>query len=124
MFKGQAEEAMNFYVSLFADSNVKSVIHYDENGPGAPGSVMHAIFTLNGKEYMCIDSAVEHSFGFTPAVSLYVRCETEAEIDHLFAALSQNGAVFMSLDNHGFSEKFGWLQDRFGVSWQLNLESS
>ena len=121
MFEGRAEEAMTFYRSLFADAEVLSLTKYGPEGPGAEGSVTHAIFRLAGQEFMCIDSAVKHGFGFTPAVSLYVNCADEAEIDRLYAALSDGGGVLMALGNHGFSTKFGWVNDRFGVSWQLNL---
>jgi predicted 3-demethylubiquinone-9 3-methyltransferase (glyoxalase superfamily) len=64
---------------------------------------------------------VKHDFTFTPAISLFVECGSQAEQDGAFATLSANGAVFMPLDNYGFSQRFGWLQDRFGVSWQLDL---
>ena len=121
MFEGQAEEAMTFYVSLFADASVLSLAKYGPEGPGAEGSVIHAMFTLAGQQFMCIDSAEKHAFGFTPSVSLYVDCADEAEIDRLYAALSEGGTELMALGNHGFSKKFGWVNDRFGVSWQLNL---
>jgi predicted 3-demethylubiquinone-9 3-methyltransferase (glyoxalase superfamily) len=121
MFEGRAEEAMTFYRSLFADAEVLSLTRYGPEGPGAEGSVMHAILTLAGQEFMCIDSSMKHGFGFTPAISLYVDCADEAEIDRLYAALSDGGGVLMPLGNHGFSTKFGWVNDRFGVSWQLNL---
>ena len=82
---------------------------------------MHATFSLNEQEFMCIDSYVEHAFTFTPSMSLYVNCETEAEINRLFERLSQGGQVLMPLDHYPFSQKFAWVSDRFGVSWQLNL---
>ena len=82
---------------------------------------MHATFSLNGQEFMCIDSSVQHEFTFTPSMSLYVNCETEAEIERLFEKLSLGGQVLMELDRYPFSEKFAWLNDQFGVSWQLNL---
>lgn len=121
MFEGKAEEAMTFYRSLFADAEVTSLTKYGPEGPGAEGTVMHAIFTLAGQQFMCIDSAVKHAFGFTPAMSLWVDCADEAELDRLYAALSADGQVLMAAGNHGFSTKFGWINDRFGVSWQLNL---
>jgi predicted 3-demethylubiquinone-9 3-methyltransferase (glyoxalase superfamily) len=83
--------------------------------------VEHATFTLAGRQYMCIDSPVKHGFGFTPAVSLYVNCTDEPELDRLYAALSEEGGTLMPLNNYGFSKKFGWVNDRYGVSWQLNL---
>jgi predicted 3-demethylubiquinone-9 3-methyltransferase (glyoxalase superfamily) len=70
---------------------------------------------------MCIDSTETHPFGFTPAISLYVDCADEGEIDRLYAALEEKGQELMPLGNYGFSTKFGWVNDRFGVSWQLNL---
>jgi predicted 3-demethylubiquinone-9 3-methyltransferase (glyoxalase superfamily) len=70
---------------------------------------------------MCIDSYVKHDFAFTPSVSLYVRCEDETEINRLYAALAEQGSELMPLGSYGFSTKFGWVNDRFGVSWQLDL---
>ena len=124
MFDGQAEAAMNFYTSLFENSEITSMRKYTAEGPGKEGTVMVARFTMNGQTYMAIDSAVEHDFVFTPSISLYVDCTSEAEIDRLFAAISQGGNIFMPLNNYGFSDKFGWTTDRFGVSWQLNLTKS
>jgi predicted 3-demethylubiquinone-9 3-methyltransferase (glyoxalase superfamily) len=121
MFDGQAEAAMNFYTSLFSQSEILSIVRYGPNEMGAEGSVMHATFSLNGQEFMCIDSSIKHEFTFTPAISLYVTCESEAEIDRLFASLAEGGKVLMPLDAYGFSQKFGWVNDRYGVSWQLTL---
>jgi predicted 3-demethylubiquinone-9 3-methyltransferase (glyoxalase superfamily) len=70
---------------------------------------------------MCIDSYVRHAFTFTPAISLFVTCQSEAEIDQLFARLSEGGQILMPLDAYPFSEKFAWITDRYGVSWQLTL---
>ena len=121
MFEGKAEEAMNFYTSLFDQSEIVNISRYDENGPGKEGTVIHATFTLNGKEFMCIDSYVNHNFTFTPAMSLYVTCETEEEIETVFHKLAQDGAILMPLGAYPFSKKFGWLNDKYGVSWQLTL---
>lgn len=121
MFTGKAEEAMNFYVSLFKDSSVEHIKRYGANEPGTEGSVMHAVFLLNGQRFMCIDSNASHGFGFTPSMSLYVDCSTEEEIDLLFAKLSEGGQVFMPLNQYPFSKKYGWVADKYGVSWQLSL---
>ena len=121
MFDGRSEEAMNFYTSLFEKSKILSITRYGPNETGAEGTVMHARFSLNGQEFMCIDSNAKHEFTFTPAISLYVNCETEAEIERLFEQLSHGGQVFMPLDRYPFAEKFAWFSDRFGVSWQLSL---
>jgi predicted 3-demethylubiquinone-9 3-methyltransferase (glyoxalase superfamily) len=124
MFTGQAEAAMKLYASLFKQSEIIHITRYGPHEAGAEGTVQHATFTLNGQEFMCIDSAPVHEFTFTPSMSLYVRCETEAEIDRVFATLSQDGQVLMPLEQYPFSKKFGWLSDRFGVSWQLSLDQS
>ncbi|MDX3310858.1 VOC family protein [Streptomyces sp. NPDC054884] len=121
MFEGNAEDAMTFYISLFDDAEVVSISRYGSAGAGKEGSVQHATFSLAGEQFMCIDSPVKHDFTFTPAVSLFVQCQDEAELDRLFAALAEQGAVLMPLGDYGFSPRFGWVNDRFGVSWQLNL---
>ena len=82
---------------------------------------MHAGFMLKGQNFMGVDSSVKHAFGFTPSISIFVDCDNEKEIDHLFAALSRDGQILMPLDKYPFAKKFVWLADRFGVSWQLRL---
>lgn len=119
MFEGRADEAMNFYVSLFDDSRIVEATRYGAGAAGAEGTIERASFTLAGQPFMCIDSAVAHGFGFTPSMSLYVRCDSDEEIDRLFEALSVDGQVLMPLAAYDFSPRFGWLNDRFGVSWQL-----
>lgn len=123
MFEGKAEAAMNFYVSLFERSAITSITRYGPNEAGAEGTVMHATFSLDGQTFMCIDSNVQHAFTFTPAISLYVVCETEAEVDRLYTQLSEGGEVLMELASYPFSKKFGWVADKYGVSWQLSLSS-
>jgi len=120
--KEDAEEAMNFYIGLFDSSNIVDLKRWTKEGPGKEGTIMHATFNLNGKLFMCSDSPAIHAWDFTPAVSNYVECVDDSEIDQLFAKLSENGKVMMPLDNYGFSQKFGFVEDRFGVSWQLNLQ--
>jgi predicted 3-demethylubiquinone-9 3-methyltransferase (glyoxalase superfamily) len=121
MFEGDAEQAMAFYVSLFDDAEITSVTRYGPGAPGPEGTVQHAVFTLAGQQFMCIDSPAKHDFTFTPAVSLFVQCEDAAEIERLHAALAEGGTQLMPLGDYGFSARFGWVNDRFGVSWQLNL---
>lgn len=122
MFEGKAEEAMRFYVSLFHGSEVKHVDRYGPGEPGADGSVKRALFTVAGQEVYCIDSPAKHAFTFTPSISLFVECESEAELDTAFGQLSASGAVLMPPANYGFSRKFAWVNDRYGVSWQLNWQ--
>ncbi|HXA37441.1 MAG TPA: VOC family protein [Phenylobacterium sp.] len=124
MFEGQAEVALDFYVGLIPGAEVKRLERYGRGEPGAEGKVRIAFFSLAGQEFICIDSPVHHEFGFTPSISLFVDCADEAEIERLFAALAEGGVVRMPLDNYGFSLRFGWVDDRFGVSWQVNLPAS
>ena len=121
MFEGRAEEAMNLYVSLFPNSEVQAVVRWGAEGPGKEGSIMQAFFTLNGHSMRCFDSPPAHAFTFTPSMSIFVDCEDEAELERVCATLSEGGAFMMPLGEYGFSKKFAWLSDRFGVSWQLNL---
>ena len=118
-FESQAEEAANFYTSLFDNSKIGSVRRYGEAGPGPKGTVMTLNFQLNGTSFMALNGGPV--FKFTPAVSFFVSCEAEEEIDRLWRSLSSGGAVMMEFQKYPFSEKFGWLVDRYGLSWQLNL---
>jgi predicted 3-demethylubiquinone-9 3-methyltransferase (glyoxalase superfamily) len=118
---GKAEEAINLYTSLVKDSKILQITRYGAGEQGVEGTVVQATFTLKGQEFLAMDSHLEHPFTFTPAISLFVQCESEAEIDPLFSQLSSEGAILMPLNNYGFSKKFGWLNDKYGVSWQLNL---
>ena len=122
MFEGLAEEAMRFYVALFRGSKIEQVVRYGTGEQGAEGSIKRADFILGGQSIICIDSPVKHNFTFTPSISLFVSCENEEELDRLFDQLSNGGEVMMPPGDYGFSKKFCWLGDRFGVSWQLNLQ--
>lgn len=121
MFEGSAGEAMEFYTSLFDDGEIVAVSRYGVSEEGTEGTVRHAVFRIAGQEFMCIDSAVSHTFTFTPSVSLYVRCANEEEIERLHTRLSAGGQELMPLGSYGFSTRFGWVNDRFGVSWQIDL---
>jgi predicted 3-demethylubiquinone-9 3-methyltransferase (glyoxalase superfamily) len=121
MFEGKAEEAMTFYVSLFPASKVVSIERYRPGEPGKEGSVKLAAFELSGESYRCIDSPVKHAFTFTPAISVFVDCDSRSQLDAAYAALSSGGQDLMPPASYGFSTWFAWVQDRFGVSWQLNL---
>ena len=123
MFEGRAEEAMTFYTSLIPGSRIEEINRYGPDGPGREGTVMTARFSVAGQAVMCIASIVSHAFTFTPSFSFFIECDDAPELDRLFAGLSRDGKVFMPLDNYGFSQRFGWCSDRFGVSWQLNLAS-
>ena len=123
MFEGTAEEAMQFYVSVIPGSRITEVERYGPESGEAAGRVKLARFELRDRAFLCIDSPIRHAFTFTPSISLFVECDDVAEQDAVFTALAAGGAVLMPLDDYGFSARFGWLTDRFGVSWQLNVQA-
>ena len=106
-FDGKAEEAMNFYVSIFKNSKTASVTRYGDAGPGPKGSVMVAVFRLDGQEFIALNGGPQYKF--TPAVSFVVNCETQKEVDDFWEKLSAGGRT----------DKCGWLQDKYGLSWQI-----
>src|SRR5471032_2753908 len=106
-FDGKAEEAMNFYVSVFKNSKVGSVTRYGEAGPGPKGTVMSATFQLEGEEFFALNGGPQ--FNFTPAISFFVNCETQEEVDNLWEKLSEGGK----------KDRCGWLKDKYGLSWQI-----
>jgi predicted 3-demethylubiquinone-9 3-methyltransferase (glyoxalase superfamily) len=121
MFDGKAEEAMRAYVALFPGSAVTRISRYGAHEGTKPGAVRHATFTLAGREFQCIDTPVPHAFTFTPAASIHVAFADAAELDRVYEALASGGQVMMPLDAYPFSRRYAWLNDRFGVSWQLAL---
>jgi len=118
---GRAEEAMDFYVSLFENSRILEVERYGPNEEEREGTLKRARFSLAGRAFGASDSGREHPFTFTPSMSIFVDCENPAELERVFAALSEGGEVLMPLDDYGFSQRFGLTNDRFGMSWQVNL---
>jgi len=106
-FDGNAEEAMNLYVSVFKNSKVVSVTRYGEAGPGPKGTVMAATFELEGQQFYALNGGPQYKF--TPAISLFVSCETQQEVDELWNKLSTDG----------HKDRCGWLQDKYGLSWQI-----
>ncbi len=119
---GNAEEAMNFYIDLFDNSKVIEVQRYGPEGPAPEGSVMVARFLLNGRAFMCSDSPIEHEWNFTPGVSTFVDCRDKKQLLTLYQKLSTDGKIYMPLNNYGFSQQFAFVEDKYGVSWQLNLK--
>jgi len=106
-FDSQAEEAANFYISIFKNSKIGTVRRYGEAGPGPKGSVMSVEFHLEGEEFIALNAGPQ--FKFTPAISFFVNCETQQEVDDLWTRLSEGGAT----------NRCGWLTDKFGLSWQI-----
>ena len=119
MFSGQAEQAINFYTDLFDDSGIESVEYYGDDAQGMSGQVVHARVRIAGQLVLAMDSPPVHDFTFTPSTSFFVSCDSDSEVDRLFAALSAGGSVLMGLDAYPFAKLYAWVNDRFGVSWQL-----
>jgi predicted 3-demethylubiquinone-9 3-methyltransferase (glyoxalase superfamily) len=118
-FDHQAEEAMSFYVSVFKNSKAGKVSRYARGSPYPEGSVMSTTFNLEGLDFIALNGGPV--FSFTQATSFYVSCKTLADVDTFWRKLSEGGKVHMDLQKYPFSEKFGWVEDRFGIGWQLNL---
>src|SRR6202162_3124017 len=106
-FDGNAEEAMNFYVSVFKNSKIVSVRRYGDAGPGPKGTVMTGTFKIEGQEFYVLNGGPQYKF--TPAISLFVNCQTQKEVDELWNRLSAGGRT----------DRCGWLQDKYGLSWQI-----
>jgi predicted 3-demethylubiquinone-9 3-methyltransferase (glyoxalase superfamily) len=106
-FDGQAEEAANFYVSIFKNSKILNLAHYGETGPGPKGTVMTVNFQLEGQDFIALNGGPH--FTFSPAISFFVTCETQAEVDELWEKLTSGGQEVQC----------AWLKDKFGVSWQI-----
>jgi predicted 3-demethylubiquinone-9 3-methyltransferase (glyoxalase superfamily) len=121
MFSGQAEEAVRYYVESIPQSELLEIRYFGPEQPGSEGKVQGARLRLAGHDVRAFDSPVQHDFGFTPAVSLFIDCHDEPEFERCFAALAKGGFIMMPPANYGFSQRFGWCNDRFGVSWQVNL---
>jgi predicted 3-demethylubiquinone-9 3-methyltransferase (glyoxalase superfamily) len=124
MFEGEAEEALELYVSAFDDAEVVEIRRFGGDGPGAEGTIEAAVMRLGDQRVRLFDSPVEHAFDFTPAVSLFVELDSAAEVDAAFATLSAGGGVLMPLDAYPFSPHFAWVNDRLGVSWQLTVKAA
>lgn len=120
-FDNQTEEAVNFYLTVFNNSKIKTTTRYGEEGAKATGmpenSVMTMAFQIEGLDYVAINGGPV--FQINPTISFFVNCETIQEIERLWGRLSENGTIMMELDSYPFAEKYGWLQDKFGVSWQI-----
>lgn len=122
-FDNQTEDAVNFYIAVFNRSKIKTTTHYGEEGEKASGrpknSVMTMAFQIEGHDFVAINGGP--IFQINPTISFFVNCETTQEIDRLWGKLSESGTVMMELDSYPFAERYGWIQDKYGVSWQLIL---
>jgi len=126
---GKAEEAINLYTSIIPNSEIKSIIKYSEGeAGGTPKLIKYGVFILNGVEYMVSESNYNHAWSFTPGVSIFISDKSDDVIETLFEKLSSNGGqIMVPLDNYegigdyGFGKKFGWCEDKYGISWQFVL---
>ncbi len=124
---GKAEEAISFYTSIFPNSEIKSIEKYSEGeAGGTPELIKYGVFTLNGTDYMVSESNYNHAWSFSPGVSLFVSDNSDTLIESLFEKLSSNGGqVMVPLDDYkgegdyGFGKKYGWCEDKYGISWQF-----
>ncbi|WP_329136545.1 VOC family protein [Streptomyces sp. NBC_01476] len=134
-FRSDAEEALEFYTSLFENSEVHRVVRARAGETGwEEGTLQHALFTLDGQTFMCTNMpppgakgyelAAWDAYAFSPATAIYVQCGTAEEFDRFYASLSEKGEVIMPADSYEFSARFAWVTDRFGVSWRINLAPS
>jgi len=121
MYVDTAEQAVNQYLALFPEAKLDDVVRYGPGEPGPEGKLYRAVLRIAGQELMIFDSYVKHEFTFTPSVSLFVECEDRDEFERLYAGLSEGGKMLMEAGGHGFSTRFAWVNDRFGLSWQINL---
>ncbi|HET8736047.1 MAG TPA: VOC family protein [Pricia sp.] len=122
-FDGQGEEAAKFYTSFFENSKINKTTRYTEVGQEAhgqkPGSVMTVEFEVEGKTFLALNGGP--IFKINPSISFFINCETVAEVDAFWEKLSEGGEVLMPLDKYDYSDKYGWVEDKYGVSWQVIL---
>lgn len=121
--KGTGRAALEYWASVVPDSRIETLDLFGPEGPGPEGTIKRAVIVIGEQRVMAHDSFMDHGFGFTPSHSFFLNCADEAEIDRLFHALGEGGRVLMPLGDYGWSPKFGWVEDRFCVSWQLELAS-
>jgi predicted 3-demethylubiquinone-9 3-methyltransferase (glyoxalase superfamily) len=119
--RGGGSEALAFYQEVFPDTVVGPIERYGQEEAGPEGTIKRGSLTVAGQTIQISDSFVTHAFDFTPSFSFFIDCDVEADVDALATALSQgSGTVLMPAGDYGFSKRFAWVNDRFGVSWQVN----
>jgi predicted 3-demethylubiquinone-9 3-methyltransferase (glyoxalase superfamily) len=119
--KGTGRAALEYWASIVPDSHIETLELFGPEGPGPEGTIKRAVIVIGGQCVMAHDSLIDHGSSFTPSHSFFLNCADESEIDRLFDALGKGGRVLMPLGDYGWSRRFGWVEDCFGVSWQLDL---
>lgn len=134
-FHGNAEEAMNFYTSVFENSEIVHVIRARAEDAGwTEGTLQYGIFKIAGQQVICMNTpppgsrpyntAPWHEFRFNPAITIYVERDSKEDFDKLYEALTESGEIYLPAQSYGFSPKFAWVNDRYGISWRINLSSN
>jgi predicted 3-demethylubiquinone-9 3-methyltransferase (glyoxalase superfamily) len=124
MFTGKAEEALRFYAATFPRSRLVSLSHWGAGQMGTAGTVQQARLAIGELELMAFDSPPVHAFGFTPSISFFLDCDSADEVRAIFAKLADGGQVMMPVDRYPFADCYGWVSDRFGISWQLSFKKA
>jgi len=135
MFHGNAEEAMNFYTSVFENAEVVHVIRARAEDTGwAPGILQYGIFKIAGQQVICMNVpppgsrpynvAPWHEFKFNPAITIYVERDSKEDFDKLYEALTEGGEIYLPAQSYDFSPMFAWVNDRYGISWRISLSSN
>lgn len=116
----KAEDAINYYVDLIPQSRVESIQRFGDSNPDFAERILSATVSIGGQIVRFFDSPIKHHFDLTPSFSFFIECESKEELHAIASALEDGGKILMPLDSYEFSEQFTWIEDRFGVSWQLN----
>lgn len=118
---GLAKQALERYSEIFDDYTLDRLDIYEADSGGPEGQVQVADFRVHGQRFVCIDSPIQHEWDMTPGIAPFIECDDDAQMERLFDALADGGQVHMPLGDYGFGRRFGWVEDRFGVSWLLNI---
>ena len=121
LFQGDAEEALHFYQKVFRDTELTAIHHYPQSSGEIAGKLLPSRLRIGDHQLMLADSPNPHEFTFTPSTSIYINFETEDELIEAHDMLADGADILMPLDDYGFSVMYAWIQDKFGVCWQLNL---
>lgn len=123
MFYGDAEAAMNLYTAIIPDTYIKSIERYGDFIPGMGGKTMLATLSVRGCDYIFIDSPEAHEYPQSPASSIHLQCGLD-EIEEIYEKIAEGGEILMVLDDYGFCDRYAWVKDRYGLSWQLVAEDN